>query len=410
MLNAIILGGDTEAGNYLRQVCADFADICIYKVLSGNARPHEVIQALNNYEPDVVFLDVSELESENSFAAACLRELMMKHPKVAVVPYCRRGLAAPLSDRTLPSLGPVLTPPFSAEDLEHATRIALRLRRFGAKRKSTVLAFQPSKPGAGATTVALHVASAAAVLHGKKSLLIEADLRSGSIACQLGLQTANPSLEAMENHWLTDERWSRYVDGKHGFDILPAWGGTHSAHGSRWDFYKLLRFARDRYDVIVVDLPEAIDEVAESTLAEADAFVMVAAPEIASLRMVRRRVLEMEGLGVPHAHMQLAVNRYVAGDGDPQELEELAKRAVSVVLPDDLQAIKSANRRRGMAASNSSFWHGVATYTGKLVGDGKAEGPSSPFGMLKKTIGNLFGASARDAAQIPARTRGGRIL
>lgn len=410
MLNSIILGADTEAGAYLRQVCADFTDICVYKGLNRNARLHEVIVVLNSYEPDVVFLDVSDLEFPNSVTSASIRELLMKHPQVAIVPFCGRPGSTSLADPNLSALGPILTPPFSAEKLELVVRGALRLRRIASKRESTILAFLPSKPGAGATTVALHVAAAAALIFHKRTLLIEADLRSGSIAYQLGIHTDSPAIDAIDDPQISDAQWRRCVDQNYGFDIIPASGGPHPMQGSRWDYYKLLRFARNRYDVIVVDLPEAIDEITESIFAEADRYVMIAAPEIASLSMVRRRVLEMENLGVAHNRMQLAVNRYLAGDGEPPSMAELAKRAITAVLPDDPQAIKSANRRRELALGNSGFWTAVVSLTSDLLGLGKTDATPSSFRFLRKTIGSLFGSSSPHTLHDTAPTRGKRII
>lgn len=406
MLNSIIIGGDTEAGAYLRQVCADFADICIYKVLNRNVRLHEVILALNNYGPDVVFLDVTDLDDEGSSASFYLQELSAKHPQIAVVPFSRRPRMAGSPD--MPSLGPALTSPYSAEQLEHAVRGALRLCRSASKRESTLIAFLPSKPGAGATTVALHVASAAALVHAKKTLLVEADFRSGSLSYRLGLQVETPAGEAMDTNRLNDAQWGRCIDSSRGFDILPAGGGQHPMYGSRWDYFRLLRFARERYDVVVVDLPEGIDDFSESIIAESDRFVMVCTPEMASLSMVRRRMREMESVGVSHSRMQLAVNRYSAGDGEPISMGQIAKRNVSVLLPDDPHAIKCANRRCGLVASNSLFWRTVVPFTGELLGTDQADGVWSVFGFARRMMSSLFGTPAPDSLQTATRTRGGR--
>jgi len=115
-------------------------------------------------------------------------------------------------------------------------------------------------------------------------------------------------------------------------------------------------------------------------------------------------------LGVSKIRMQLAVNRYVAGDGDQQLMEDLAKHNVSVMLPDDLNAIKSANRRRGLAAPNSAFWQGVVAFTCDLLGTGRTDAPPSSFGFLKKTISSLFGAPAPDTLQTASTSRGGRTV
>jgi cellulose biosynthesis protein BcsQ len=404
MLNSIIIGADTDPGRYVRQMCGEFPDICIYKVLPTTARLHEVILSLNAYGPEVVFLDVFDLNSEASFSASCLQEILVKHPLTAIVPFC----SAPrvLSSPDLTALGPLLIPPFSAEQLELAVREALRLRRPGLKTAKTIT-FLPAKPGAGATTLAVHAAWAASVVHGKKTLLIEADSESGPISYMLNVQLANPAGEAVENHLMTDSQWSRNVDCSYGFDILPAGGGQYRSRGSRWDYYRLLKFARERYEVVIVDLPEQLNDVSESMIRESDKVVMVCTPEIASLCMVRRRLHELEEAGIPYRHMRLVANQHAADDPGPAAMEKIARCPVTSILPEDFLSIKNATRRRGLVAANCEFSRCVVQVTTDLL---ELQYPqSSGFSLLslKKAVGQVFGLSQADVSQPPAAYRVG---
>lgn len=59
------------------------------------------------------------------------------------------------------NIGPLLRPPFHADDLDVAIREAMRRTR-PTTHDSHVIAVLPAKPGSGATAVALHIAAAAA--------------------------------------------------------------------------------------------------------------------------------------------------------------------------------------------------------------------------------------------------------
>lgn len=397
MLNAIIIGADTEPGRYVRQMCAEFPDICIYKVLSTTARLHEVILSLNSYGPEVVFLDVSDLNAEVSFSSSCLQEILVRHPQTAIVPFCSTPRI--LSSPDLAALGPLLTPPFSGEHLELAVREALRLRRPGLK-SAKAITFLPAKPGAGATTVALHAAWAASVIHGKKTLLIEADADSGPISYMLNIQTANPAGEAVENHMLTDGQWGRSVDSSYGFDILPARGGQQGYRCSRWDYFRLLKFARERYELVVIDLPEHIDDISESMIRESDKVVMVCTPELGSLWMVRRRLRELEAAGVSYRHMRLVANQHTAEDPGADVMQRITLCGFASLLPEDLHGIKSAGRRMGLVAENCEFSRSIVRLTADLLELEPARSSGFSLLSLKKTVGQVFGGySTADAAQ-----------
>jgi Flp pilus assembly CpaE family ATPase len=267
--------------------------------------------------------------------------------------------------------------PFDAEQLDRTVREALR-RSKTSTRASQVVAFLPAKAGAGATTLAVHTARAAATKYQKRTLLIEADQQSGSVGYLLHLEPSSYLGEAIDNRALDDQQWKRLVSKSHGMDILPASAAPHAVKGSRWDFYRLLKFARQEYEVIVVDMAAQIDDVAESILSEANDAILVATSEPASLCMVRRRLWELEARGARHRHLRLLVNRYAQGDWDEREMAAVATREVSAVLPEDSKALRAAVKTNGLAAANSAFDRQVVAFCGQLLpaeGTVAAKGP-----------------------------------
>ena len=389
MLTAIIVGENPELVQYLRQLIAEFGDICVYKHMDGGSRRYDLAATLSSYEPDVVFVDITNLEKPDSLAAVCLQELLPGRLRTVLVPFARVPQPAS-SERALGALaGAVLTPPFDADELDRAVRAALR--RKASKVASLVLAVLPAKPGDGASTLAINLAGAAVNTFGKKTLYIEADLRSGAICYRLNLQPRFPAGEIFVNAGNLLEGWSGAVSPSHGIDILPTGGSPQTLRGARWDFYRLLRFAREQYEVVVVDLPAAIDEVAESVIAEADRVVMVCTPETSSLGLISRRMRDLEAGGTRHGHLRLLVNRYSAGDPAPSEMSRLARREVTALLPEDVLAAKTSCRASTLLSPDSRLQTGIMDLAGALL---QMEAPGRSVSLLdrlKRTVRQIVG-------------------
>ena len=124
MLSTIVIGTDPRMVNYLRQVCAEFTNICVYKTLPLTARSYEIISALSHYAPDIAFLVMSEAESADvEDLLPGLQTALLGYPNTALVPVT----ATPESLwRHCGSFGPAVAPalvcPFGAEEFENETQ------------------------------------------------------------------------------------------------------------------------------------------------------------------------------------------------------------------------------------------------------------------------------------------------
>lgn len=387
MLSSIIIGGDEELVRYLRQVSADFADVWIYKVLGETARRYEVVAALNSYVPDVVFVDVTHLGSPDSIASLCLEELLPQRAGTVVLPFCGRNAVPAAEFHTYKTVGPLLQPPFNADDLDAAIREGMRRSR-PTTHASQMVAVLPTKPGSGATTIALHMAAAAASTYGQKTLLLEADMHAGVLMYMLNLEPAHFVAEALRTRLDSELQWKSLVTHCHGFDLLPASGAPETAHASRWDLSRLLNIAREHYDTIIVDLPSHVDEASETILRQADHAILVCTPALPALNLARRRLFELEHRGVSHQHLQLLVNRFRAGRSRPSAMAEIARHPVNASLPDDPSSLETATQQMGLAAARSRFARQIDTFTGSLL----ALEPM-PSGFNLQSLRNLFGSA-----------------
>ena len=133
-----------------------------------------------------------------------------------------------------------------------------------------IFAFLPARPGAGATTLAVHTAAAVARLSGQRTLLIDLDLRLGMTSFLLQLPGEHSVIDALNDIDRVALRWESLINRPRDTWIfwarlrrsLPSRSGT--PHGS------LLSFARHRYQTVVVDLPGDMQEYEIDALRRVD--------------------------------------------------------------------------------------------------------------------------------------------
>ena len=182
--------------------------------------------------------------------------------------------------------------PLTLEGFESSVRDAIRKVRAGVSEKLSV--FLPAKAGSGSTTVALNVAGALAIRPGKKTLLIEADLHSGVVSTLLNITPSLPLVDALASAATLDySAWTKYVVKAAGLDALLTDRAKTRPLPSWMNYHQLLRFALGRYDHVIADLPEVINDATEELVRSAHAVLVVCTPEVLSLTLARHRLDEL---------------------------------------------------------------------------------------------------------------------
>ncbi len=179
-------------------------------------------------------------------------------PLLGVVPessaLSRSGRGAPKAGGALPS-----------SEAEAFHLIRAHMRYFNVDRELRTLMVVSAAPGDGKTTIARHLAAAAAKM-GSRVLLLEADLRRPTLAQQLGIVAgrglsdvligAVPLLEAIQTLAL-DSR-SGESSKAHTLDVLPAGAALPPNPGELIESHAmetLLERAKATYDLVVIDTP-----------------------------------------------------------------------------------------------------------------------------------------------------------
>jgi pilus assembly protein CpaE len=194
------------------------------------------------------------------------------------------------------------------------------LSRFGTKRSvqgghaapARVIGVLGASGGAGASTIAANVAG---LLAGKERTcgLIDLRLEVGDLAALLGLAPQHTLADFSANAGRVDRNVLDQMFAKHssGLELLAApWDPRQASVVTPQSLRLLLAMSRAKFDYLVMDLDNRLQELQVEALWQSDLIVVVTRLDFLSVRNARRlrdRLLEM---GIEEARIRLVANRY----------------------------------------------------------------------------------------------------
>ena len=390
MLSAITFGPNRPLVDYINEMSAGVGDLCVYKTIHSYPNPHELLQLMNVFAPEVVFLDIESSPAGLELA----KEVRACHPKTAVIGFCKQCDPARLAELKEGGVTEVLTAPGSEEDFQKLVLQAIQAKT--ATVADNVIAFLPSKAGSGSTTSALNIAVSLVKDWKKSVLVLEADLHSGPIGALLNLETQASVLDALENsQWMNDSMWGRLVSKAQGVDVLPMPAAKQPVMVSRWEYLRLLTFARSRYDMVLVDLPELVDDATDALVVQAKVVHVIVTPGKASLFLARRRIDELTSRGTPDRRIRIVLNRCLQRNEGFQNIEKVLERPVSVLLPNDDLCFRQAACDSQIVDAESELGKAFRSFARVLAGiEGPPLLPPRPVEQPKTGLRSLFRSRA----------------
>ena len=299
--------------------------------------------------PEAILLDVSAWPGTKELLA----QLKKSSKNAAILGYgpdCSPEDQASMQEAGIHGF---LRAPFSAQDLDAATRKAMHVVR--PVSHPDILAFLPSKAGSGCSTVVLNTAAVLANDLGKRTLLIEGDRRSGilSILLDVGEDGGLPAILA-ESGKLTQGNWRQHLTSIGKLDMLLANPLKPGPQPSWATYFQILDFVKAHYDFILVDLPELLNPASNELAQAARLMFIVCEPELASLKLVEVRRAELEAAGVAAEKIAVLGNRW---EGRRLTKDGLEKTHVPMyaALPNDYQQVKNAAIESRLVSKDSAF-------------------------------------------------------
>ena len=302
------------------------------------------IEKVDRFRPDVLLLDPGQVTAEMSDLIPSLKATAAE-PSVIVV----RETATP--DDILRALragaNEYIYSPFAGvlqDALERISALRSDRQRPGETRRSKLYGFLSVKGGCGATTLACHAAVDLAQLCGQSVLLADFDFSTGLVRLLMQVKSRYSVLDAINNTQRLDSSYWRSLvsNGYQGVEVIA---GSSSdvmrEHPTQHDIRQVLRFARSQYDHVIVDLGSGIDPDVVTVLEDLDHLILVATPDLSSLKMAKLSSVHLNRIGFRADKIKLVLNRMSRRvELSTQEIESAIGMPVFATIPNDYSALE----------------------------------------------------------------------
>jgi MinD-like ATPase involved in chromosome partitioning or flagellar assembly/CheY-like chemotaxis protein len=378
MFSALIFAAGPERVPYVRALAAATGQLQVLREFSSVPSAYELARLINTVDPDIVLMDL-RLGQSGFECAARIRECSKRAAIVGLGGESDLGaLARQVGFST------VVGPHSSADDLSFAMREALHQHQGGVEQH--LFSFLPTKAGSGASTVVLNTGVALAQVHRKRVLVVDADLRSGILANLLGIRpSANIQNLLADASEMDQFRWARSVTSAHGVDFLLSSRALDTAMPEWPAYFQLINFARDRYDAILVDLPELVNPATTELVCRSRMVYPVCTTEIPSLQLTQQRYEELTRCQIPSERIGVLLNRWHKSDPAPAQIGAMLGLPVLRTFPNDYPTVRAAVGDGMPVPMNSRLGQAFADFAGRLLSsvEMQPEPASSLAGRLK---------------------------
>lgn len=214
-----------------------------------------------------------------------------------------------------------------------------------ARTEGHVLTVTSASGGCGKTFYATNIAAYLAEATRGRVLLVDLDLQFGEVAVALRIRPEATIAELIEAEDLPAELPDHVVRHDAGYDVLSAPKDPVAAErvGPR-EATTVLEAARHVYDYVVVDTPPSLNEVVLAAFDLSGSLVVMATPDVPSLRNMRVFLQTLEKLKLPAAGVSIVLNKAESGTGiDLDQVERAFPQGFSAILPYAKEVTRSLN-------------------------------------------------------------------
>ena len=228
-----------------------------------------------------------------------------------------------------------------------------------------------SAGGAGATTLACHIATGVQSATGGNTVLADFDAEAGMVGFWMNVESPHSALDAVTNAECLDlNLWKGIVTNvKKGLDVLPAPAEPPFSELPAEPCLNVLRFARAYYDWMVLDLGRGRNNLVATLSGATDNLFLVTTAEIASLFQARRVLRWLEDRAEGRVRAKVIVNRLRKDQQyfRRQEVEKMLGAPVAAVLPEEVNEVHAAHAERRLVPPNAKLGKAVSALVGSIV-------------------------------------------
>jgi pilus assembly protein CpaE len=321
----------------------------------------EAIKKARNTRPDVVLMDVNMPDMDGITASAKILEYLPGTQVIMLTvqddpDYMRSAMRAGASDY-------LVKPPMIDELLSSVQRAGTVAKIERAKRpvniatptegaldisRGRLITVYSPKGGAGCTLLA---ANLAASLHNDETqvILVDADLYYGNLIVHFNEQSETTILDLAARADELDPQLVEEVLVTHesGIKILAAPKRPEYAEivtGAQ--FTSILKYLRDRYPYVIVDLPHRLSDVALAAFDASDVLVLLTTQDVPAIAHTREFIQLLPRLRVDLSKVLVVMSQYDENiKVDPERVSHSLRKDIVTVIPrDNHLVIRSINQ------------------------------------------------------------------
>lgn len=382
VFSTVILAENELAARQLHELARTSGVLEVIRCVTPMPAGYNLVRLIGTFEPAVVLLDLQP----GSIVFEIAAEIRQRAPKTVI--FGMNAHPGHIAMAQQAGYSALLPQGASGHDLRIELREALH-RILGGVEKN-LYSFIPSKAGSGASTIVFNTACAVARDRGRKVLVIDGDLRSGVQALLLNatpqgtvenLLTQAPSIDTF--------LWDSCVCRAHGVDWLLS-GRRIDLPLPAWEhWFQIINFAKDRYDLILVDLPEVVNDATVEIVRRSRMVFTVATTEVLSLKLTQQRLAELKRWEIAEERVALMVNRHHPNDPAAKELAETLGRPVFKSIPNHYPTFRTAVLEGAPVAAASKPGKVFSELATALDSSGPANETPVPSGWTGKLRGLL---------------------
>ena len=330
---------------------------------------------LRQLRPDLVFLD---LASDLDLAVELIEFIAGIRPPVFVVGLHFLNDSESILRSLRAGATEFLYSPFDIEMQRQALVRIIRLRKPSNRsetERGRLVVFSSAKPGSGASTLACQTALALHKSSGKRILLADLDVTSGSVAFFLKISPEFSLLDALKQMDESGEPdWSSLVTDAEGIDVLSAPDTPASQSIDPDRLHDALESVREVYDWIVVDLPTVFEKLSLLTMSDCDEAFVVSTAELPSLHLTRKAVAYLGSVGFGMDRYRVLVNRLGKQEGiTSEDMAKIFGAPVHATFPNDYLSIHKGLTLGAALGAKCPLGKSVDSFAGQLVARAQAE-------------------------------------
>lgn len=366
----ILIAPDAELTVKLREAL-DSDEIKAETTLLTEYPSPSQLKAVVDSRPETVTAFIVGL-SDEAEAMGLIRELRSSYPDSLAVAASTASSAEMILASMRAGASEFLVPPF---DVAHLRNTFEKHQRVTGGSGATnvngrLMCVLPAQGGNGASTLAVHLATAVSRLSKQKVLLIDYDFHCGTVAFRLRLKPDFTFSDALARISDIDELWGRLTSPSGGVDILPAPPpGTTITGDAMRSVSAIFTSAVRTYPYVFVDFPSALHASCRDVLGLASSIYLISTPEVVSLHLARRRVNELLNLGVSQKNIHLVLNRVGSKKTlNVEDVSEVVGIPVFSSLPNDYSAVSDASLKGGLVPDDTRLGQQIASLGVKVSG------------------------------------------